>query len=125
VKEGMLELVRDYDVDGIQYDYIRYASSDSCYCDHCRAMFEKHIGRKVENWPEDVLEGGQLEDEYLDVRAGYITQTVRETTAAIRAIKPAVVITAAVQSGHPLERKRGDTRSLKPYVSAYSSYSLL
>ncbi|MFO7946459.1 MAG: LamG-like jellyroll fold domain-containing protein, partial [Armatimonadota bacterium] len=60
VKQGMIELVRDYEVDGIQYDFIRYANADSCYCDHCRAMFEEHIGRKVQNWPEDVREGGPL-----------------------------------------------------------------
>lgn len=105
VKQGMLELVRDYDVDGIQYDFIRYANADSCYCEHCRKLFEQHIGHLVENWPEDVREGGPLEDEYLQVRAGYVTQTVRETTAAIRQIKPDVVITAAVQAQDPLRRK--------------------
>jgi uncharacterized lipoprotein YddW (UPF0748 family) len=98
--------VRDYDVDGIQYDFIRYNSDNTCYCPHCRALFEEHIGHAVENWPEDVREDGPLEDEFLNIRAGYVTQTVRETTAEIRAIKPDVVITAAVQSQDPLRRKR-------------------
>jgi uncharacterized lipoprotein YddW (UPF0748 family) len=106
VKQGMLELVEDYDVDGIQYDFIRYKNDDSCYCDHCRTLFEQHLGRAVENWPEDVREGGPLEDDYLQVRAGYVTQTVRETTAAIRQIKPDVVISAAVLAEDPLDAKR-------------------
>ncbi len=106
VKQGMLELVRDYDVDGIQYDFIRYAGAESCYCDHCRKLFEERIGHPVENWPEDVRAGGPLEDEYLEIRAGYVTQTVRETTAAIRQIKPDVTITAAVLAKDPRNAMR-------------------
>ncbi len=107
VKQGMLELVRDYPVKGIQYDFIRYPNADACYCDRCRAKFEEHIGKKVENWPEDVREGGPLEDEYLDVRASYITEAVRDISAAIREIKPEVMITAAVFAQDPEQAKRG------------------
>ena len=85
VKQGVLELVRDYPVKGIQYDFIRYPDEDACYCSRCRAAFEEHIGEPVANWPADVRPGGPLEEEYLEVRAGHITRAVRDITAAIRA----------------------------------------
>lgn len=105
IKNGMLEIVREYPVDGIQYDFIRYDGPNTCYCDRCRARFEEKIGRKVENWPADVRPGGALEGQYLEQRAGYVTEAVREITTAIRAIRPDVVISAAVQAQHPEKRK--------------------
>lgn len=105
IKNGMLEIVREYPVDGIQYDFIRYDGPNTCYCDRCRARFEERIGRKVENWPADVRPGGALEGEYLEQRASYVTEAVRDITTAIRAIKPDILISAAVQSQDPQKRK--------------------
>ena len=105
IKNGMLEVVRDYPVDGIQYDFIRYDGPNTCYCDRCRARFEERIGKRVENWPADVRAGGSLESEYLEQRASYVTEAVRDITTAIRAIKPDILISAAVQSQDPQKRK--------------------
>ncbi len=99
VKRGMTELVREFDVDGIQYDFIRYANSSVCYCPHCRQGFEAEAGVKVENFPADVIEGGKYREAFLKYRAGRVTAAVEEISAAIRAIKPDVVISAAVFSG--------------------------
>jgi len=40
----MLEVLRKYEVDGIHFDYIRYPSTDYCYCDYCRGEFQRKYG---------------------------------------------------------------------------------
>lgn len=103
VEDAMVELVRDYDIAGVQYDFIRYGRSDACFCDRCRADFEERIGQAVENWPDDCLEGGLLYDEWQDFRASLITNAVRRTSAAVRAEDPEAIISAAVFAGPPEE----------------------
>ncbi|MCK5801632.1 MAG: family 10 glycosylhydrolase, partial [Lentisphaeria bacterium] len=40
----MVEIVANYDIDGIQYDFIRYPNSQGCFCAKCRTLFEKETG---------------------------------------------------------------------------------
>jgi uncharacterized lipoprotein YddW (UPF0748 family) len=40
----MMECLRQYDVDGLHYDYIRFGSQVFCYCDLCQAEFAKRTG---------------------------------------------------------------------------------
>ncbi|MGM0493509.1 MAG: LamG-like jellyroll fold domain-containing protein [Armatimonadota bacterium] len=105
VEDAMAELVRDYDIAGVQYDFIRYSRSDVCFCDDCRANFEERIGHAVPNWPDDCLEGGALYDEWMDQRADLITDAVRRTSAAVRAEDPDAIISAAVFAMPPEEAK--------------------
>ncbi|MFW5867748.1 MAG: LamG-like jellyroll fold domain-containing protein [Armatimonadota bacterium] len=107
VEDAMVELVRDYDIAGVQYDFIRYAGADKCFCDRCRAAFEERIGRAVENWPDDCLPEGALHEEWIDQRADLITNAVRRTSAAIRAEDPDAIISAAVFAMPPEEAKMG------------------
>src|ERR1019366_9959311 len=51
---SLLEVVRNYDVDGIHFDYIRYPDSDCCYCTGCSARLQSHTGRTVAHSPPDV-----------------------------------------------------------------------
>jgi hypothetical protein len=101
--DTMLEIVENYDVDGIHFDYIRYHNSNYCYCDHCRQVFEERIGRKLENWPEDVLEG-DLRDEYLAFRREQINVVVREVSERAHKMKPGIKVSAAVFGDWPNSR---------------------
>ena len=65
--ESMLELVRNYDIDGIHFDYIRYPGNEYCFCMGCRERFESQLGRKIEKWPEDVRKEKNI-DEWNDFR---------------------------------------------------------
>lgn len=105
VEDAMVELVRDYDIAGVQYDVIRYGRQDVCFCDNCRAAFEERIGHAVANWPEDCLEGGPLYEEWMDQRVDLITNAVQRTTAAVRAEDPEAIISAAVIAISPEETK--------------------
>lgn len=105
VEAAMVELVRDYDIAGVQYDFIRYGGQEVCFCDRCRANFERRIGRAVENWPADCLPEGPLYDEWMDQRADLITAAVRRTSAAVRAQDPDAIISAAVFAMPPERAK--------------------
>jgi len=98
--DTMVEVARNYDVDGVHFDYIRYPGEESCYCDGCRERFEAHLGRAVQDWPGD-CHRGTLTQPYRDWRCEQINAVVRGTSQQVRAIKPYVKISAAVFSGYP------------------------
>lgn len=93
---SMMEIVRNYDVDGIHFDYIRYPDSDHCYCAGCGSRFQSQTGRTVTNWPADVLAAGSLRNAFLDWRRAQITRLVQAVYTQTKAIKPAVKVSAAV-----------------------------
>jgi uncharacterized lipoprotein YddW (UPF0748 family) len=93
---SMLEVVRNYDIDGIHFDYIRYPNSDHCYCTGCRDRFQAQTARSVTNWPADVLAAGELRTAFLDWRRAQITRLVAAVHDGAKAIKPNVKISAAV-----------------------------
>ncbi len=95
-EEAMLEVVRNYDVDGIHFDYIRYPDIDHCFCDGCRERFQSANNLTVKQWPADVLEGGALRQQWLDWRRSNITSEVKAISEQARAIKPKIEISAAV-----------------------------
>lgn len=93
---AMLEVVRNYDVDGIHFDYIRYPNSDYCYCTGCAARFQSQTGRTVANWPADVLAVGSLRNAFLDWRRAQITRLVAAVYAGTKTLKSGVRVSAAV-----------------------------
>jgi len=94
-RDSMLEVVRNYDVAGIHFDYIRYPNSSACYCAGCRERFDKDEGVKVEKFPDDVIQG-QYADKFSDWRREQITRLVRAVSQEARMIKPRIKISAAV-----------------------------
>jgi len=95
-RDAMLEIVRKYHPDGIHFDYIRYPGSKFCYCDGCRERFQKQTGIRVENWPKDVLKGGEFYERFQDWRRQQITELVKEVSEEARKIQPGIKISAAV-----------------------------
>ena len=93
---SLLEVARDYDVDGIHFDYIRYPDGDHCFCPGCRARFEKAIAAELTRWPEDALGTGPRRQQWLDWRRSNITTVVRAVSEQVRAVKPKIKISAAV-----------------------------
>jgi uncharacterized lipoprotein YddW (UPF0748 family) len=93
--DAMLEIVRNYDVAGLHFDYIRYPDPNGCFCPVCRKQFEQRLGSVVTNWPSDVIVGS-LRQRYLQFRRDNITQLVADVSKQARAIRPTVQISAAV-----------------------------
>jgi hypothetical protein len=81
-----LEIIKKYPVDYVFYDGIRW--TDTCYCDHCRAEFEKDTGLKINKWPDDAMD--KYQNEYNDWRAKHITKVIREASKNISKINPKI-----------------------------------
>ncbi|MBQ3340637.1 MAG: family 10 glycosylhydrolase [Kiritimatiellae bacterium] len=88
-------------VDGVHFDYIRYADQNFCFCDGCRKRFERDCGLSVANWPDDVRADKRLARKWADWRCSNITRVVREVAKSIRRSHPRVEISAAVRSSIP------------------------
>jgi uncharacterized lipoprotein YddW (UPF0748 family) len=101
---AMVEVVRNYDVDGIHFDYIRYPDSNHCFCAGCKERFQRASGTTLTNWPEDVLADGPLRRQWLEWRRGNITTVVRAVSEQTRAIKPKIKLSAAVFRNWTVDR---------------------
>ncbi len=101
---AMVEMAEKYPVQGIHFDYIRYANSNFCYCEKCHKNFERDAQVKVANWPQDVLAGGPQYEAFQDWRREQITRVVREVHKRAHAIRPDIVVSAAVFSNWPSSR---------------------
>ena len=89
--ESLVELAKK-GVDGIDLDYMRYASEDTCFCDRCRSLFEKAVGRAVANWPQAVRKDTVLAAAWNDFRSDNISRVVENVSARVRAEAPGVKI---------------------------------
>jgi uncharacterized lipoprotein YddW (UPF0748 family) len=103
-RDSMLEVARNYDVDGIHFDYIRYPNKDGCFCAGCRERFEQAAGVKVEQWPQDVLTG-KYADQFGDWRREQITRLVRAVSQEAHKLKPGIKVSAAVFGNWESARK--------------------
>lgn len=100
--EGMLEIVANYDVDGIHLDYIRYPGSHACYCQECRKRFVLATRLRIDEWPAAVLpKTGVYSDKYIEWRTQQITRLVRLLHKRGREADPNLKISTAVFGGYP------------------------
>jgi uncharacterized lipoprotein YddW (UPF0748 family) len=94
--EIYLNIVREYDVDGIHFDYVRYPETETSvprgsivgYNATSLARFRKAAGR------EDTPEPG--DEEWMAWRRRQVTNVVRRVYVEAKAIKPSIVVSAAV-----------------------------
>ena len=104
MERPMVEIVSEYDVDGIQYDFIRYPNSSGCFCAKCRQGFERETGKPVAHWPDDCIDGPR-HDEWVEYRCGRISALVEQISTRIRQVNPKVKISAAVFRDWPTCRE--------------------
>lgn len=104
--DSMVEVARKYDVHGIHFDYIRYPSSDFCFCAGCRTRFEKQLGRSVADWPKDAGPGGRDLEAWLEFRRQNITHVVAGVHEGARKVRPGIKISAAVFRNWPNDRDK-------------------
>ena len=100
--ESMLEIVTNYDVDGIHLDYIRYPGSHACYCEKCRERFILTTRQQIDEWPKAVLpETGVYSDTYIQWRSQQITRLVRLLHKRLREADPNIKLSVAIFGGYP------------------------
>ena len=99
---AIMEIVRNYDVDGIHLDYIRYPGSRACFCQECKKRFTLATRQVIKDFPASVLpKSGEHGQAYIDWRAQQITRLVRLIHKRAKAIKPDIKISTAVFGGYP------------------------
>lgn len=89
------EIVRNYEVDGIQLDYCRYPSAAAargrtCYCDHCRSTFKDEFGVD----PLSIRPNDPLEGKWDEWRKEMITSFVGEAHRRVHKIRPKATLSA-------------------------------
>lgn len=100
--ESILEIVTNYDVDGIHLDYIRYPGSHACYCEECRERFTLATRQQIDEWPAAVLpKSGTYSDKYIEWRSQQITRLVRLLHKRLREVNPNIKLSTAVFGGYP------------------------
>jgi len=99
---SIMEIVQNYDVDGIHLDYIRYPGSHACFCEGCRKRFMLATRQYITDFPASVLlKTGQYGESYNKWRVHQITRLVRLISKRVREIKPHVKVSTAVFGGYP------------------------
>ena len=100
--ESILEIVANYDVDGIHLDYIRYPGSHACYCEGCRERFVLATRLRIDEWPAAVLpKTGTYNQKYVEWRTQQITRLVRLLHKRLREADPNIKLSAAVFGWYP------------------------
>ena len=99
---SILEIVTNYDVDGIHLDYIRYPGSHACFCEGCRERFVRTIRKPINEWPAEVLpKTGTYGEQYTEWRVQQITRLVRLIHKRTNEVDPEIKISAAVFGWYP------------------------
>lgn len=108
-KNIYLDIISQYNVDGVHFDFIRYPSTRFCYCDRCLKQFEAEINEEIT--PEKKLElcndpdrklvyTRVFPDKWDDFRRTQITKMVYTVYDAVKKAKPNVIVSAAVFPGY-------------------------
>lgn len=105
------EICSRYDVDGVVMDRMRYPNIYADFSDVSRLEFEKHLGRKMEKWPDDVFSRspvpgndiirGPLFKEWLKFRAGVIKSFLADVRNTVKSAKPGAKLGVYVGSWYP------------------------
>jgi uncharacterized lipoprotein YddW (UPF0748 family) len=92
------EIAANYDVDGITFDRMRYASLATDFSDLSRQQFETWLGKRLDRFPADVMQWdpsplkppiqGKYYREWLEWRAKNVKDWLREATAIVRYRRP-------------------------------------
>jgi len=98
IKDIVESLARNYDIDGLMFDYIRWETHEMCFCDECKTRFMKDTGLNDANLPSDARLGGRYYWQFLQWRMNPITEIVRDVRNWILPIKPNLMFSAAVFS---------------------------
>ncbi|RJS84443.1 hypothetical protein CW702_02480 [Candidatus Bathyarchaeota archaeon] len=92
VKEIVLEVVRNYDIDGVSFDYLRYPGMNVDYSEYSRRMFMDEYGVD----PIDLDEKNPLFDAWRLWRIKQTEILVKELYEAVKRLKPQVLVSAYV-----------------------------
>lgn len=89
------EIAANYDIDGINLDYLRYAEGRHCFCDRCTTAFKEQFGLDAKS-ADDVKNGSLDWAKWRLWRYRQNNQLAREIRAGLREVKPDAELSAYV-----------------------------
>ncbi len=92
------EVVRNYDVKGIQVDYVRYPEKDYGYDEYTRNLFQQEKGVD----PITLSEDSPLYEDWCQFRRELVNQFLYQFAAEMKSIKPEIEFSAAVWPNLPV-----------------------
>lgn len=106
------EIAEKYEIDGIVFDRMRYASLATDFSDLSRQEFEKWAGVQIQNWPADIYQHpadpsqemirGPYFEKWLEWRATNMHAFAEEATSIVRQVRPGAKCAAYVGSWYPV-----------------------
>ncbi|MDD2430199.1 MAG: alpha amylase family protein [Firmicutes bacterium] len=124
------EVASHYQVDGIVLDRVRYHNQNCDFSDITRQLFEEHLGKKVENWPEDIIslsfvngkkqvEDGPLAKAWYFFRALGIKVFFIKARDRIKELRPDIFFGDYVGSWYPEYYALGVNWASEDYILGY------
>ncbi|MGH2405126.1 MAG: family 10 glycosylhydrolase [bacterium] len=124
------EIVSRYEVDGIILDRVRYPGVDADFSDLSRAGFEAFLGRRIAQWPHEVmrpdagvLRPGPLFPAWVAWRASVIRAYVRAASRLIRQVRPGIPVGMYVGAWYPTIFEVGQNWGLPGAPPLFSAWS--
>jgi uncharacterized lipoprotein YddW (UPF0748 family) len=114
-----LNLLRNYDVDGIHLDQVRYYEGDALrwgYNPTSVALFNERFGRDPSSQPEP------SDSDWIAWRRDQVTTLVQHIYTGAKAIKPNVAVTAAVVTWGRGPQTAADWETQPPYASVLQDW---
>lgn len=92
----LLEIINNYEIDGLALDYCRYPDNRSDFSPESKAAFEEYLGEEVKNFPADIFtynedgthNPGKYYKQWWAFRAGIISDFVHTVSDTLHAIRP-------------------------------------
>lgn len=121
------EIVRNYDVDGIILDRMRYPNLYSDFSDFSRERFESWLGTKVAKWPVDIfklesdgkVERGKLYNKWIEWRARNITTFLEDVRRVVKGIRQEAMVSVYVGSWYAHYYNEGVNWASRDYMPPY------
>lgn len=123
----VMEVVNNYDVDGVMLDRCRYEGMGSDFSQFSKEQFENYIGEQVENFPKDIFEWvdngngdftrkpGKWYQKWIEWRASVIYDFFSKTREAIKEANPDMILGNYTGAWYPSYYEVGVNWASKDY----------
>ncbi|HEX5322221.1 MAG TPA: family 10 glycosylhydrolase [Capsulimonadaceae bacterium] len=107
VHDVFLEVAKNYDIDGIHFDYIRYPNQNYDYSDAAIGGFKAYMDQRLTTSQKQSLAQGRrlayvraFPGQWVNWRRDQVTSLVASISHDVKAIKPWVIVSAAVYADY-------------------------
>lgn len=112
----VMDIVNNFDVDGVHFDYIRFTANNQGYNPTSIARYNARYGLTGQPAPD--------EEQFKQWRRDQVSQVVRKVYAKVQATKPAVKVSGSfvTWNNSPRSSTRDGFMATRPYYDVYSDW---